>query len=116
MLRFLSDVDFRGSIVRGLLQNYPRLDIVRAQDVSLAQKSDAELLEWAAPDRGIVLSHDSNTMPSAAHARVLVGHPMPGLIIVRQTVPTGRALQDLRLMVECSFDEEWESQVRYIPI
>lgn len=35
MLRLLSDENFNGDIIRGLLLRYPTLDLLRVQDVGL---------------------------------------------------------------------------------
>ncbi len=62
MLLFLSDEDFNRRIVRGLRRRLPRLDIVRVQDVGLITRPDTEVLEWAANENRVVLTHDVTTM------------------------------------------------------
>src|SRR5438270_428490 len=44
MLRLLSDENFNGDIVRGLLLREPDLDLVRAQDVRLEGADDPDVL------------------------------------------------------------------------
>jgi hypothetical protein len=41
---------------------------------------------------------------------------MPGVFEVGASVPIGRAIDDLILIVECSLEGEWEGQVRYLPL
>lgn len=41
---------------------------------------------------------------------------MPGLFAVSQDLPIGRAIEDLLLLAECSYEGEWEGQVRYLPL
>ena len=48
MLRLLTDENFNGDIIRGLLLREPDLDLVRVQDVGLAGNDDQEILAWAA--------------------------------------------------------------------
>ena len=48
MLRFLADENFNNQIVRGVLHRNSDVDIVRVQDVGLAEADDATVLEWAA--------------------------------------------------------------------
>jgi hypothetical protein len=48
MLRLLSDENFNGDIVRGLLLRRPDLDLRRVQDVGLGEADDPTILEWAA--------------------------------------------------------------------
>ena len=48
MLRLLSDENFHGDIVRGLLLRLPTLALVRVQDVGLEGAEDPDVLAWAA--------------------------------------------------------------------
>ena len=41
---------------------------------------------------------------------------MPGVLVVSQSVPVGAVIDDLVLVVECSSNEEWLDQVRYLPL
>ncbi len=57
MLRFAVDEDFDNRIVRGLLRLLPTLDIARGQGVGLLGKRDPEILEWAASENRLLLTH-----------------------------------------------------------
>ena len=48
MLRLLSDENFNGDIVRGLLLRQPTLNLQRGQDLGLEGADDPAILEWAA--------------------------------------------------------------------
>ena len=82
MLRLVTDENFNGDIVRGLLRRRPALDLVRVQDVGLVETPDADILEWAASQGRVLVSHDVSTVPPAAYRRVADGKPMPGVFIV----------------------------------
>ena len=41
---------------------------------------------------------------------------MPGVFEVGPGVPLAQAIEDLLLIVECSQPNEWEGQVRYLPL
>jgi hypothetical protein len=114
--RFLADEDFRSKILRGLVRRVPELDVLRVQDVGLAGEPDPVVLEWAAQDDRILLTHDASTMPALAYSRVGTGLPMPGVCVVPQALPIGRAIEDLLLIIECSLPEDWEDPVRYLPL
>lgn len=60
--RFLTDENFEGAILRGILLVNPDLDIVRVQDNDLSGTDDDVILEWAAENHRVVLSHDKRTM------------------------------------------------------
>jgi hypothetical protein len=116
MLRLAADVNFNNDIVRGLLRRRPDVDIVRVQDVGLSEADDPTVLEWAAQEGRILLTHDVATMTRYAYERVEAGKPMPGVFEVSRSVPVGVAIEDILLLAECSQDDEWEGQIRYLPL
>ncbi len=67
MLSLLSDENFNGDIVRGLLLRQPNFDLLRVQDVGLREVDDPEILAWAARNERILLTHDRATMPNFAY-------------------------------------------------
>jgi hypothetical protein len=116
MLQLVADENFNNDIVRGLLRRRPELDIVRLQDVGLSGADDPTVLEWAARQGRVLLTHDVSTITRYAYDRVRVGRPMAGVFEVSRNVPIGRAIEDILLLAECSLDGEWEGQVRYLPL
>jgi predicted nuclease of predicted toxin-antitoxin system len=95
--------------VGGLQSRFATLDLVRVQDIGLASVDDPTILEWAAREGRILLTHDVATMIRYAYERVRAGLPMPGVIEVSLAISTGRAIEDLLLIAECSREGEWEA-------
>lgn len=116
MLKLAADENFNNDIVRGLLRRKPDLDIVRIQDVGLSGADDPTVLEWAAREGRVLLTHDVSTLTRYAYERVEKGLPMPGVFEVGRHVPIGRAIEDILLLAECSEEGEWEGQIRYLPL
>jgi len=116
MLRLAADENLNNNIVRGLLRRQPELDIVCVQDVGLSGANDPTVLEWAAQEGRVLLTHDVSTITRYAYERVRAGQPMPGVFEVSRNVPIGRAIEDILLLAEYSLDGEWEGQVRYLPL
>lgn len=116
MIRFLTDEDFDNDILRGVVLRLPNLDIVRVQDVGLLGKSDSVVLEWAAREKRILLTHDVRTMRHHAYARLEVGLTMPGVFVVPQALSIAQAIAEVLLLAECSVEGEWEGQVRFLPL
>jgi hypothetical protein len=115
-LRFLTDEDFHGPILNGLLRLVPQADIVRAQDVGLAGEPDPVVLAWAEQHGRIIVTHDATTMPAHAHERLRAGLTVVGVCVVHQSMPVGEAIQELLIAVLCSREDDWLNQVRYIPL
>jgi len=55
------------AIVRGLFRREPNLDLMRVQDVGLRELDGPIVLDWAATNPRIVLTHDRSTMPDFAY-------------------------------------------------
>ncbi len=64
----------------------------------------------------MLLSQDVRTITKYAYERVKAGLPMPGVFEVSREVPIRKAVEDILLIVECSWPDEWEGQVRYLPL
>ncbi len=116
MLRFVADENFNNNIVRGLLRRQPELDLVRIQDVGLISADDPTVLEWAAQEGRVLLTHDVATITQYAYERLEAGLFMPGVFEVSLDVPIGRVIEDILLLAECTLDGEWSGQIRYLPL
>jgi hypothetical protein len=116
MLRFAADENFNNDIVRGVRRRNPGVEIVRVQDAGLSGAPDPTVLEWAAQTDRVLLTHDVSTMIAYGYDRVREGKRMPGVFEVGRHVAIGVAIEEILLLAECSFEGEWEGQVRYLPL
>ena len=116
MLRLLADENLNHDLVRGVLRRHPALDLVRIQDVGLGEVDDQAILDWAARERRLVLTHDANTMPAFAYERIRRKQAMPGMFVVKQRAALATVIDDLLILAECSATEEWDGRVIYLPL
>jgi hypothetical protein len=47
---------------------------------------------------------------------VAAGQRMPGVIHVSQSLPVGRAIEDLVLIVTCGVSEDLEGRITFLPL
>jgi len=99
-----------------LLRVKPDLDIVRIQDVGLFSADDPTVLEWAANENRILLTHDVTTITKYAYERVDAGKYMPGVVEVSRKVPLGTAIDEILYITEVCDHGELEGQVIYLPL
>ena len=116
MLRLVTDENFNGDIVRGLLRRHPELELVRVQDVGLMETPDPDILEWAASQGRVLVSHDVSTVPRAAYQRVGDGKPMPGVFIIPDRMPIGQAIDESLFLSMDAEPDEWKNQVLFLPL
>jgi hypothetical protein len=113
--RFLADHDLNEHIVTGVLRQEPTMEFLRVRDLGMGERPDEEILDHAEREGLLVVSHDVNTMPAAAYARLSGGQSFPGLFMVQQTSPIGPVIENLVLIWAASDLEEWKDQVVFLP-
>ena len=116
MLALAADENFNNDIVRALLRRRDDLDIVRVQDAGLTGADDRRVLEWAASEGRVLLTHDVSTITRFAYARVEDGLAMPGVFELAYDISIGVAVEEILLLAQCSLEDEWQGQVRYLPL
>jgi hypothetical protein len=116
MIRFLADENLNGKIVRGLKRERPEIDLVRVQDTDVFQADDPAVLEWAAQEERILLTHDFETMIGYASDRLVAGLHMPGVIAIRDSLPVGQTIADLLTIDGASEMSDWENLISFLPL
>jgi predicted nuclease of predicted toxin-antitoxin system len=116
MIRLLIDQNFNEHIIVGLVRRGTTLDLVHVRDVGLSAAPDAAILEWAANQGRVLLTHDRRTIPRFAYARVVAGQPMPGVFLVSDDMAIGQAIDEILLAVHCLDPEECKDLVKYFPL
>lgn len=72
-MRWLADENFNNDVIRGLRRRMPEIDIVRVQDAGLTGCDDDAVLEWAAGQNRLLLTHDVTTITDRAYRRLMAG-------------------------------------------
>ena len=111
MLSLLSDEDLRGAIVAGLLLHFPAIDLVRVQDVGLMGTPDPIILEYAASQNRVLVTHDRSTMTAHARDRMAVGLRMTGLIVLDQFINIGKAIQEVGTLAHAGDPGDLDGQI-----
>jgi hypothetical protein len=115
-LRLLADENLDGDIIRGLFRRQPTLDIVRVQNVGLTGAPDERVLEWAADNGRVLLTHEVNTIPRYAYDRVRAGLAMVGVIEASPSLPVSVVLDDVLLLAAELDPQDLDGQVLYLPL
>lgn len=115
MPKLLADEDFNNRIVRGIRRLSADIDIVRVQEVGLVGEEDIKILEWAASENRILLTHDLATMIAFAYDRISNEQQFPGMIAVSQTASIGRVIEDVA-KIAANEDIDLHGRVIFIPI
>ena len=109
----LLDENFDNDLMRGLLVRAPEFNVVRVQDV-IQGVTDDEVLQWAADNARILLTHDMNSMPAHCRDRWEDGLVIAGIIYVEQIIPIGTAIERILSLLKDSDPADWADRVEYV--
>jgi hypothetical protein len=114
-IRFQADNDLHEDILRAAKRLQPAIDFQRAPELGLhLGVEDPEVLQLCAEQDRMLVTHDRHTMPG--HFIEFIKHQdSPGVFIVSQKLPVGKAAEWLVLYWEASEAEEYLNQIIAIP-
>jgi hypothetical protein len=115
LIRFQADADLRHRIVRAVWLREPAIDFASAADSWLEGVPDPGVLEIAAGQGRILITHDRRTMVDHFRTRMEEGKRSPGVFLVSQFAPVGAVVEALVVVWAGSEAAEWENQLRYLP-
>jgi hypothetical protein len=116
MIRFLADADLNDAIVSGCRRREPSMDFLSANEAELEGVPDPVVLKLATEQDRILVSHDFQTMPRHFGDFLQSRGSSPGLILVPQHLPIGRAIEEILLIWAASEAEEWKNRICAIPL
>ena len=112
-IRFQADNDLKFGIVKAVRCREPAIDFVSAQEAGLDGVPDPELLDRAAREGRVVVSHDRRTMID--HFHLVAGKSSPGLLIVSQGAAIGDVVEALVYVWALSDQGDLRDQAYYLP-
>jgi predicted nuclease of predicted toxin-antitoxin system len=115
-VRFLADENLDTDIIQGLRAREPAIDILDVKTAGLQGAGDPALLELAAQQDRVLITHDRNTMTRHFRDRLHVEKVTPGVFILpQQERAIGEIIESLLLVWAASKAEEWLNQIVYLP-
>ena len=114
-IRFQADADLNQIIVLATVRREPSIDFQTAGAAGLAARNDQEVLEVAARDGRLLVTHDQKTMPRH-FAEFITRATSPGLLVIPQHLSVATVVEDLRLIWFITEAEEWINRVSFLPL
>jgi predicted nuclease of predicted toxin-antitoxin system len=115
-IRFLADEDLHTGIIDGLRLREPAIDILDVKRTGLRGTRDPALLDLAAEQDRLLITHDRGTMPHFFRERISLGKSTPGMFLVSQQDAIGEIVESLLLVWAASQAEEWQNLIAYLPL
>jgi hypothetical protein len=114
-VRFLADEDLDSDIIESLRSREPAIDILDVKKAGLRGTADPVLLDLAAEQDRIVITHDRRTMTRYVWERLAAGRLNPGVFIVPQRCAIAEIVESLILVWTASQEEDWRDRIVYLP-
>ena len=114
-VRFIADYDFNGEIRDGLVRREPSIDFLSGFEAGLEGVPDPDVLEKAADEGRVLVTHDQRTMPYH-FAEFIPRRQSPGVFILPQRIEIGAAIDELLLIWSASDSDEWINLILYLPL
>ncbi len=115
-IRFQADNDLNRLIVAATFRREPAIDFQSAQTAQLDYLDDETVLQRAASDGRILVTHDKRTLPKHFLSFLAKGNRSPGvLLVIPQDVSLRLAVDTLVLIWVGDRPEEWENASTVIP-
>jgi len=114
-IRFQADNDLTFAIVKAVRRREPAIDFASAQQSELGGVSDPEVLEQAARNNRVLVSHDMHTMISHFRDRLAAGRNSPGLLMVSQKAVAAEVVEAVLFLWSVTDPADLHNQVYYLP-
>lgn len=115
MIRFQADADLRHSILLGTIRREPMIDFQGAAEAGILGLPDPRVLQLAASQGRVLVSHDARTMPHH-FADWLQHSESPGVLIVPQFLSTAAAIEELVLIWSATEATDWINRICRLPL
>lgn len=113
-VRFQADADLKHAIVSATLRREPMIDFQTAIS-GLAGRDDLEVLDIAAREGRLLITHDKRTMPTH-FARFIATNTSPGVVIASQRLSIEVVVDEILLIWFASDADEWTNRIAHLPL
>jgi len=116
MTRFLADEHVSHHLVRAVRRIRSDIALTTVQQLSMAGATDDEVLDRGLAEDRVVITSDRNTMLGMRNARIEVGVPAPGIVVINVLYTSFRAIaEDIVFLAEVAEPRDWASPI-FVPL
>lgn len=117
-IRYLLDENVPHAIRDGLLRRQQEVDIIAVGHEIAPPLStpDTEILCWIEREGYILITFNRNTMPRHLRNHLEAGKHIPGILILPRKYAIGEVIEDLLLIWEAAYPDEYQDKITYLPL
>lgn len=118
MLKYLIDENVDPTYTNQLRRLNPDLFVIAVGDLTAPPKGtlDPEILVWCEKHDCILVTNNRRSMPVHLKEHIEQQHNIPGIFILNPKLSVGENLEQLILIAEGSFDNEYQNRIEFLPL
>lgn len=115
---FLLDEHVDPRLRRQLLQREPDMSVWRICDPLAPPRGtlDPDILEWCAESGFLLVTNNRASMPRHVADHLAKDRVFPGIFVIGPLMSLGEILEELLLIWQASTPDEYQNQIRYLPL
>lgn len=116
-IKYLIDENMLPAYRTQLLAKQPALVVLVVGDPGVPRKGtlDPEILIWCEDNNFVLVTNNRRSMPGHLVDHLNLGRHVPEILALRRRSDIGRVIEDLIIIAEASFEEEYRDRIVYIP-
>jgi len=117
-IRYLLDENVPHAIRDGLLRRRPEVEvIVIGREIAPPLGTpDPEILCWIEREGYILITGNRSTMPQHLREHLEAGKYIPGILILPRRYTIGGVIEELLLIWEIDYPDEFQNKITYLPL
>jgi hypothetical protein len=118
MLKYLVDENVNPAYPRQLRRKKPDLTIRVIGETATPSRGtlDPEILVWCETYDFALVTNNRASMPVHLAEHIQQGHHIPGIFILNPSLSLGQNIDELILIAEVAFEDEFNDQIVFLPV
>ncbi len=117
-LKYLFDENVDPEYVRQLRRRTPEVVVRMVGELATPARGtlDPEILDWCEATGFVLVTNNRRSMPVHLADHLAQSRHVPGILILNPSLSIGETLEDLIVVAEASFDNEYQDRIEYLPL
>lgn len=117
-IKYLMDENVDPVYPTQLRRRMPEISIRVVGEIGTPPKGtlDPEILKWCERYNFSLVTNNRSSMPGHLNDHLARGDRVPGIFILNPDLSIGQNLEELIIIFEAAFDDEYQNQIVFLPI
>ena len=117
-LNYLMDENVDPTYTRQLRRLKPNLFVLVVGELTAPPRGtlDPEILRWCEEHDFILVTNNRKSMPVHLSDHIAQGRHIPGILILNGKLSVGENLEELILIADASFEDEYQDRIDFLPL